>query len=32
VKEDFSEGFSTLKSASLMAKVHDELERAIARL
>lgn len=31
VREDFSEGF-TLEEASLMAKVHQELERAIAQL
>jgi hypothetical protein len=32
VREDFPEGFATLEAASLMSKVHTELERAIARL
>ena len=32
VREDFPEGFATLESASLMAKVHQELEDAIAAL
>jgi hypothetical protein len=32
VKEDFPEGFSSLEDASLMAKVHQELEKAIAAL
>jgi hypothetical protein len=32
VKEDFPEGFVTLEDASLMVKVHQELERAIANL
>ncbi len=32
VKEDFPEGFATLKEASLMAKVHTELKSAIANL
>ncbi len=32
VKEDFNEGFTTLEEASLMVKVHEELEKAIAQL
>jgi len=32
VKEDFPEGFNTLENASLMAKVHEKLESAIAQL
>jgi hypothetical protein len=32
VKEDFPEGFATLEDASLMVKVHQELEKAIADL
>jgi predicted transcriptional regulator len=32
VKEDFPEGFATLEEASLMSKVHTELEKAIADL
>jgi hypothetical protein len=32
VKEDFPEGFATLEEASLMAKVHQELQKAIANL
>lgn len=32
IKEDFSEGFKSLEEASLMVKVHQELEQAIAQL
>ncbi|MEB3231209.1 MAG: hypothetical protein VKJ64_09380 [Leptolyngbyaceae bacterium] len=32
VEEDFPDGFATLEEASLMAKVHTELENAIAHL
>jgi len=32
VKEDFPEGYASLEAASLMVKVHQELERAIAHL
>ncbi len=32
VKQDFPEGFASLEAASLMVKVHEELERAIASL
>ena len=32
VKEDFHEGFATLEEASLMSKVHQALESAIAHL
>jgi tRNA(Ile)-lysidine synthase TilS/MesJ len=32
VKEDFSEGFLNLEQASLMTKVHEELEKAIEAL
>ncbi len=32
VKQDFPEGFATLEEASLMVKVHEELESAIASL
>jgi len=32
IKKDFSEGFKILKEASLMVKVHEELEKAIHEL